>query len=110
MMFAWAVLRALAEGRIHWAFWPPGTDPRVVEHQGGVDGAGIWVPDLSDVDDVDVDVESDDDAGSDEGSESDVAEDESEEEGSSPALVVSGASSRFAALSLENGSSDEAED
>ena len=44
-----AVLRALAEGRIRWAFWPPGTDVQtIIAHQGGgeaPDGAGngIWI-------------------------------------------------------------------
>ncbi|KAI0715388.1 hypothetical protein C8Q76DRAFT_730562 [Earliella scabrosa] len=39
-----AILRALAEGRIRWAFWPPGTDVQtIIAHQGGgegPDGAG----------------------------------------------------------------------
>ncbi|KAH9937255.1 uncharacterized protein B0H18DRAFT_1091510 [Fomitopsis serialis] len=30
-----AILRALAEARIRWAFWPPGTDPHVVEEHMG---------------------------------------------------------------------------
>ena len=40
-----AVLRALAEGRIRWAFWPPGTDPQTIRrYQGdGGGGAGIWI-------------------------------------------------------------------
>lgn len=44
-----AVLRAVAEGRIHWAFWPPGTDSgpitRAAQQGGGEahEGAGIWI-------------------------------------------------------------------
>nr|VWO94319.1 N/A [Ganoderma boninense] len=44
-----AILRALAEGRIRWAFWPPGTDPQTIAGhcQGAVDGpgdgVGIWI-------------------------------------------------------------------
>lgn len=115
MMFPWAVLRALAEGRIRWAFCPPGTDPCLVQQQGGADGAGIWVPDLSDAA-HDVDVESDGDVTApytDEGSQSDAAEDESEEEAAEPtSALASGALSRFAALSLDNEleGSDGAED
>lgn len=100
------VLRALAEGRIRWAFWPPGTNARVVEqHQGGVEGAGIWVPDSSGAD-HDIVAVSDDEItapSSEERNGSDTTEDESEEEAVelTPALV-GGAPSRFAALSLED--------
>lgn len=38
------VLRALAEGRIGWAFWPPGTSLRQVTSQTGAEGHGIWIP------------------------------------------------------------------
>ena len=37
------VLRALAEGRIRWAFWPPGTDPQTISKHQGTAGAGIWI-------------------------------------------------------------------
>ncbi|TFK30919.1 GTPase [Coprinopsis marcescibilis] len=33
-----AILRALAEGRISWGFWPPGSSPP------RDDGLGIWIP------------------------------------------------------------------
>ncbi|GBE77748.1 hypothetical protein SCP_0106300 [Sparassis crispa] len=37
-----AILRALAEGKIRWAFWPPGTDVHFMEeHQ--AEGCGIWM-------------------------------------------------------------------
>ncbi|PCH33931.1 nucleoside triphosphate hydrolase protein [Wolfiporia cocos MD-104 SS10] len=40
-----AILRALAEGRIRWAFWPPGTDASTIEaHSHGEQGVGIWMP------------------------------------------------------------------
>lgn len=52
-----AVLRALAEGRLRWAFWPPGTDAQTVRaHQGAEPDAGIWIPR------ADADAESDWDA------------------------------------------------
>ncbi|KAI0654207.1 hypothetical protein C8Q70DRAFT_1058611 [Cubamyces menziesii] len=37
------VLRALAEGRIRWAFWPPGTDVATIEAHQPFPGAGIFV-------------------------------------------------------------------
>lgn len=36
------VMRALAEGRIRWAFWPRGTDEQTIEAPER--GAGIWIP------------------------------------------------------------------
>ena len=42
-----SVLRALAEGRIRWAFWPPGTAPETIAARQGGEGApgaaGIWI-------------------------------------------------------------------
>ncbi|KAG6837674.1 hypothetical protein H0H93_004950 [Arthromyces matolae] len=35
-----AILRALAEGRVGWGFWPPGTDTNTKEKS----GTGIWIP------------------------------------------------------------------
>lgn len=53
----YTVLRALAEGRLRWAFWPPGTDAQTVRaHQGAEPDAGIWIPR------ADADAESDWDA------------------------------------------------
>ncbi|TFK90785.1 P-loop containing nucleoside triphosphate hydrolase protein [Polyporus arcularius HHB13444] len=62
-----AILRAVAEGRIPWAFWPPGTDPQTITaHQRGADavnladdpGTGIWIQHGHDGD-ADIDAESD---------------------------------------------------
>ena len=61
------VLRALAEGRIRWAFWPPGTDPQTVARaaypEGEVrEGAGIWIahgPGHDRHDDIDAESEGD---------------------------------------------------
>ncbi|KAG6868874.1 hypothetical protein C0993_008622 [Termitomyces sp. T159_Od127] len=39
-----ALLRALAEGRIGWAFWPPGTDLTSIKADIGEQGNGIWIP------------------------------------------------------------------
>ncbi|KAI0068111.1 P-loop containing nucleoside triphosphate hydrolase protein [Artomyces pyxidatus] len=35
-----AVLRALAEGKIRWAFWPPGSEAAAIDQPGN----GIWIP------------------------------------------------------------------
>lgn len=81
------------------------------QHQGDVEGAGIWVPDLSG---ADIDAASDDEVtapSSDEGDGSDATEDGSEEEAIEPTpALVGGASSRFAALSLEDEDPDEDEE
>ena len=34
----------LAEGRIRWGYWPPGSDESVIRAVAGVEGAGIWIP------------------------------------------------------------------
>lgn len=46
ILFDPTVLRSLAEGRIGWAFWPPGTSLENIATTG--DNLGIWIP-LSDV-------------------------------------------------------------
>ncbi|KAJ7492467.1 hypothetical protein FB451DRAFT_1218406 [Mycena latifolia] len=38
-----AILRALAEGRVGWAFWPPDTDESLISEE-STDGLGIWIP------------------------------------------------------------------
>lgn len=35
----------LAEGRVRWAFWPPGTPPETVRQHQHDEGAGIWAAD-----------------------------------------------------------------
>ncbi|KAL1738008.1 P-loop containing nucleoside triphosphate hydrolase protein, partial [Schizophyllum fasciatum] len=48
-----AVLRMLAEGRIRWGYWPPGTDEGAIRAAAGVEGAGIWIPGQDVVDEED---------------------------------------------------------
>jgi len=38
-----SVLRALAEGRLSWAFWPPGTSSDLVAKESPETNAGIWI-------------------------------------------------------------------
>lgn len=100
------MLRALAEGRVRWGFWPPGSEPTR-------DGQGLWLGEWQSSDSEfesgslseDSDpptvvtvaaVESDDDE-----------EDEIDDE--SPAVKLNNASF-FAALSLDNDDEDDDED
>jgi hypothetical protein len=41
--FIQIVMRALAEGRVAWAFWPPDTDVDLTSDETD-DGMGIWIP------------------------------------------------------------------
>ena len=45
-----AVLRALAEGRISWAFWPPDSTFDEIASVASGEGVGIWIP-RGDIDD-----------------------------------------------------------
>jgi hypothetical protein len=38
------VLRALAEGRIGWAFWPPDSTLHEIASVANGEGMGIWIP------------------------------------------------------------------
>lgn len=96
------MLRALAEGRVRWGFWPPGSEPTR-------DGQGLWLGEWQSSD-------SEFDSGSlsedsdpptvvtVEAVESDDDEDEIDDE--SPAVKLNNASF-FAALSLGNDDDDE---
>ncbi|KAG6814126.1 hypothetical protein H0H92_002121 [Tricholoma furcatifolium] len=103
-----AILRALAEGRIAWAFWPPGTDPKTIAANVDERGTGIWIPGGSAS--VEDDTESDDDTSgetSDEDEKStDTAESEEivdEEDSDSDSVSVAKAPiSRFGALEIED--------
>lgn len=94
------MLRAVAEGKVGWAFWPPGTDTEHVV----TEGAGIWVPKGENVEE-----EFDDESGDDEeqGKESgDSSEDElpsgtsDEDEEEEQGGATTGG--MFEALSMEN--------
>jgi hypothetical protein len=93
------VLRALAEGKVRWAFWAPDTDPSTLSDAGD----GIWIRGGDDP--AGADSESDGEqegaeegrvSGSDE--EGDDVSDEEEEE----ALDGGGFGGRFGALALED--------
>ncbi|KAJ8489384.1 hypothetical protein ONZ45_g13602 [Pleurotus djamor] len=110
-----AILRALAEGRIAWAFWPPGTSQEVLQANDADNG--IWIPRSNDrdaiageetkhveeheetTDDSDELGESEEIDEDEEGEEDDEEDDDEEDESG----LVAG-SSRFSALSLEEAS------
>lgn len=97
------VLRALVEGRIAWAFWPPGTDITVV---GDNNGNGIWLHEFdrldAEFDDHEEDSAEQEDV--DEGESSDI---NSEDDGVSEDEAVGG---RFNALSIDEESEEEEEE
>ncbi|KAF5385091.1 hypothetical protein D9615_001277 [Tricholomella constricta] len=71
-----AILRALAEGRIGWAFWPPGTDTKTIAAITEEPGTGLWIPCA-----IAVDEETEEDSETDEEEEArERAEMDSEEE------------------------------
>jgi len=67
-----SVLRALAEGRLSWAFWPPGTSSDLVAKESPEKNAGIWISGRDNGDD-----ENEDD--SDEEGAGEIQDDESSE-------------------------------
>jgi len=80
-----SILRALAEGRINWAFWPPNFILDEVASVVGGEGMGIWIP-HDDIDDsseqedeeVDDDGDDEDETGSEDDSEFDSEEEDVE--------------------------------
>ena len=102
----------LAEGRIKWAFWPPGSGEAVQAHQEEEVGTGIWIApsedageafDISDDEDEDetLGALSDDEYKKDD-EEEEEEEEESDEEEDTDTFVSTG-HSRFAILGLGGG-------
>jgi len=112
-----AMLRTLAEGRIKWAFYPPGTNEESLPTWKGLEGNGIWIThddddydsemlladddNLSDQDGSDQSASSDD---SDEGDEDDIEEEEDENvtAGNTSLKPRSGGTGMFSALTLDD--------
>ncbi|KAJ7706018.1 hypothetical protein B0H17DRAFT_919616 [Mycena rosella] len=99
-----AILRALAEGRISWAFWPPDTDtdaPLTSEEDS--DGMGVWIPRTDDgaisEEESEEDGEEDDEDEGDKVADSHSPEESGEESGSEPdAAALQVGAGRFGAL------------
>ena len=58
-----SVLRALAEGRLSWAFWPPGTSSDLVAKESPEENAGIWISGRDNEDDENQDDSDEEGAG-----------------------------------------------
>lgn len=107
-----AILRALAEGRVRWAFYPPGTDPPKLSDVGD----GIWI--RHDDDDAGVNSDSDGEEeemeqgrvseSSEEASEEEDFPDEEEEAAEETSRVAIGG--RFGALALEDAVTESTEE
>jgi len=101
------VLRALAEGRVGWAFWPPDTPLEQISSVPGSEGYGIWIPlgDSIEHDDTDSESDGEDRHVSFETEEEEVehGEDDSDLVGHGPIAGLG----RFGALSLSGGDTDE---
>jgi hypothetical protein len=101
------VLRALADGRIRWAFWPPDTAPDAENAD------GIWLDADADNTDIASVVDSDSDADSDSGSDGGEtpadgtdSEEDDEEDAAAFSAKLAGAS-KFGALDIEGDEEDE---
>lgn len=107
------ILRALAEGRIKWAFWPPGRpSPTLVAHQQS--GQGIWIRnDEGEEEEYDDDVDSDVEerrARSKDGSDSEAEDVEDSGDEGEDLAAVNSIRSRFAALRNASGDEEESEE
>lgn len=105
-----AMLRALAEGRVAWGFWPPGTD------NAGSDGLGIWIPgteaagtdgELTEPDDEPEDPEPEAVSEKGEEGEDEDEEEDEEEEGDSDDIGQNVGGGRFGALAIDGGEESE---
>ncbi|KAI0315263.1 hypothetical protein OF83DRAFT_1277345 [Amylostereum chailletii] len=113
-----AILRALAEGKICWAFWPPNCEPSTTD----TGGNGIWIPSEASDDLEEVDTENEKG-----GDKTDISEGESEEEtvpedhelenedfpgvgGGSDEITIRQGGGRFGLLQLEDDEGEEEEE
>jgi len=104
------VLRALAEGRIGWGFWPPNTPLEEIHAASGGD-EGIWIPRA---DSIDMEFDERDEEAEEAKSRSDEqepdaepSEDESSDDSEGQVAVGTG---RFGALVISDGEPSEREE
>jgi len=108
------VLRALAEGRIGWCFWPPGTPLDQIGAGGGGE-QGIWVPRGDTIEDDDMELESDlEEAAEDPARTSEEEEDMEDSLSSDVATTGTAGIGRYGALAIndteEDGDEDDTDD
>ncbi|KAF9567010.1 P-loop containing nucleoside triphosphate hydrolase protein [Agrocybe pediades] len=110
-----ALLRALAEGKIGWAFWPPDTPLEQIAAAGG-DGHGLWIPraDSTDEEEFGSEEDADDKAFNSNSEETEEEDDDSEiteeEEVGEGGDVGSVGVGMFGALAIEEEDDDEEEE
>jgi len=98
------VLRAVAEGRVRWAFWPPNAEISCME------GNGIWTPHATDVDDNVESSEEDESEPSVRSQEMSESEEQSESEEEEEVGVPVAGVGRFGALVLDDSGNVEDEE
>ncbi|KAK7465407.1 hypothetical protein VKT23_005385 [Stygiomarasmius scandens] len=98
-----ALLRALAEGRIPWAFWPPGTPP---EFTGSEPGTGISLAQELEDDIID-DEDSDQDITAENIEEDNYSNDDDDAEFPDTTAAVGSTLGRFALLEVEDDGGDD---
>ena len=102
----------MAEGRIRWAFWPPGIDPSAISEAGD----GIWISSGGDATGADSESDGEEDGDEhdrtsepdEEGIQADDFPDEGEEEESD--VNEAGFGGRFGALELEDAVTESTEE
>jgi hypothetical protein len=101
-----SVLRTLAEGRIGWAFWPPGTEVSTIKMHSQL-GTGIWTPHIA-MKDEEPEGESEDEESEEEEAEL-LTESEgiTNDEGSGGSSALVSTAGRFGALSLDGANSSD---
>lgn len=98
------MMRALAEGRVRWCFWPPGSQPQR-------DGQGLWLGEWHG-EDSELESFSEHDSDGPTRPSQEVAGDDDEDDASDeePEAVKLNNASFFAALSLDNAGDDDDDD
>jgi hypothetical protein len=100
-----SVLRTLAEGRVKWAFWPPGHQAHPVDATWGIWLQSGTAEDSEEDSDVEDEAEQEDENGSE-------TEDSREEDGTeqeSTSITIARGGGRFGPLALADGGTDEDE-
>lgn len=106
LSFTLSVLRALAEGRVGWAFWPPGTPVDQISNE----GHGVWIPggdDVCDLDDEGIDPESEEERHVSFDTEDEITEVEDDDDEDATEDVAITGLGRFGALALSDEEDEE---
>ncbi|TXT10992.1 hypothetical protein VHUM_01743 [Vanrija humicola] len=112
-----AMLRTIADGRVRWGFWPPGSSEEALAERGG---KGVWLENTPELDDEEAGGERSEESESEEdeasgvgavpGSDDAEEEEESESESEDTGFAAQNHRSFFNALSLEGSDESESEE